>query len=1245
MKKYVRKVLSIVLMILMINILVLPEFINVSAESTTIVQFSDANMEAAIRSLIRKPAGDIYLSDVSVITSLNLSGRNISNINGIQYLTNLTNLTLDSNPLKDVSPLRSLTKLNYISLSNIDALSGISPLGNLTNLKYLYINNTRTLSDISPLKNLRNLSELSLRDNDISDINVLSNLTNLVTLVLSRNRKLSNITPLSNLSKLVNLHLDGIHITNVSALIKLVNLELLNLNNDLWDSTTRISDISPLSGLLNLKSLQLSYNNITDITPVANMHNLNWLELRSNRITDISPVKSLTSLEFLFLGSNRISDVNALRLLNKLSTLDLSSNNLRDINALRTLNNLSYLYLGSNSLRDITIIKDLTKLNTLILDDNKITSIDPLSYCTNLTNLGLAYNNLHEDSLNAITGLAKLETLNLDFNPIRSIEVLRKSAYLTNLDGFTFYGLTSNINDRRFDIAEEKVRHILGDFIKPDMTDIEKELAIHDYVLNNTQYQSGSLQSGFYGVLVDGGGDCADYSTVMISLLNMAGVETKYIGGFGHGWNLVNLDGKYYHLDATWNDYYDSYSYDYFNLSDSQIKALRWGDMFDPAIEKAGIPCTSTEYDFLRDMLKSYSQNRNSICLSGEWIYYSDTYDGKSLYKVLLNGTNKEKLSSDKAANIQVNDGWVYYLNQSDNRLCKVMTDGTQRQLVTEPTVISSDPGRNASNVPINKRINIAFDKNVSLDKSVNPIALKDYSGRVIGVTASITNNILSIVPSQKMKGREEYTLNIPKEAIKDTGGNNLLQDYQLHFTTEKYTDVPLSVVSVSPASGSKNVPVDIKTIKIKFNRDIRMMISGNPSITFKDSNGNPVPSDSLSVGADGDMLTINLSWPLYHNMTYNLVIHSKSIVDLEDNPLPQDIRISFTTVKEKYTVAFNSNGGSKVANQLVEYNGIAVKPVDPIKSGCIFSGWYKEASCTNPWNFNTDMVKANTTLYAKWIAKPSVPSGVKAVSAGYNSIKISWSPVIGSSGYEIYSAASSSGTYSRVSTTTSTSYINLWLTTGKTYYYKIRSYRTVGTTKIYSEYSSIASTKPIPSTPTAIKAASPAYNNIKVSWAAVRGANGYELYRSNSSTGKYSLIKSTTSLSYTNSSLTTGTKYYYKVRAYRTVGLAKVYSGYSLIVSTKPIPSVPANFRITRVSSTSAKITWGRVSGASGYEIYRSASSTGTYSLIKTTTALYYSNTRLTKGKTYYYKMRAYRMVGKTKVYSNWTAVKSLKP
>ena len=180
------------------------------------------------------------------------------------------------------------------------------------------------------------------------------------------------------------------------------------------------------------------------------------------------------------------------------------------------------------------------------------------------------------------------------------------------------------------------------------------------------------------------------------------------------------------------------------------------------------------------------------------------------------------------------------------------------------------------------------------------------------------------------------------------------------------------------------------------------------------------------------------------------------------------------------------------------------------------------------------------------------------------------------------------------------------------------------------------------------VKVSSNSYNSNKLSWNKVTGASGYEVLRATSKTGTYKSVKTITSgstVSYTDKSLATGTTYYYKVRAYRTVDKTKVYSSYSSVVSAKPVLKTPS-VKLTS-GSKKATIKWEKISGASGYEVYRATSKSGKYSKIKTITknsTVSYVNSSLTKNKTYYYKVRAYRTVNGKKIYSSYSVAKSVK-
>ena len=143
----------------------------------------------------------------------------------------------------------------------------------------------------------------------------------------------------------------------------------------------------------------------------------------------------------------------------------------------------------------------------------------------------------------------------------------------------------------------------------------------------------------------------------------------------------------------------------------------------------------------------------------------------------------------------------------------------------------------------------------------------------------------------------------------------------------------------------------------------------------------------------------------------------------------------------------------------------------------------------------------------------------------------------------------------------------------------------------------------------------------IKLSWNKVDGAAKYQVYRATSKNGTYSLLKTTTGTSLTNTSTTAGKTYYYKVRAVDANGNK---SGFSSIVSRTcdlPRPEVT----VTNVASSGKiKLTWKKIDGAVKYEIYRATSKDGTYTKLSTVTGTSLTNTSTTAGKTYYYKVRA---------------------
>lgn len=76
----------------------------------------------------------------------------------------------------------------------------------------------------------------------------------------------------------------------------------------------------------------------------------------------------------------------------------------------------------------------------------------------------------------------------------------------------------------------------------------------------------------------------------------------------------------------------------------------------------------------------------------------------------------------------------------------------------------------------------------------------------------------------------------------------------------------------------------------------------------------------------------------------------------------------TYTTNYGKATVTFDMGGvGDAIDQQQIDYGGYVTKPANPTAAGHVFNGWYKDSSFTNAWNFATDKVTSNVTIYVKW--------------------------------------------------------------------------------------------------------------------------------------------------------------------------------------------------------------------------------------------------------------------------------------
>jgi Leucine-rich repeat (LRR) protein len=152
-----------------------------AAPEATEVHFPDSNLEAVIRETINKPNGSIYDSDLESITAIDATYGGISNLSGLEYCVNLTQLNLFDNQLSDASILSELPNLESLDLScnpiNISTLSGLHSLKELSLRGWpLYSSASfycpMEISDIEPLLNLTNLTNLDISFNHLSNTSI-----------------------------------------------------------------------------------------------------------------------------------------------------------------------------------------------------------------------------------------------------------------------------------------------------------------------------------------------------------------------------------------------------------------------------------------------------------------------------------------------------------------------------------------------------------------------------------------------------------------------------------------------------------------------------------------------------------------------------------------------------------------------------------------------------------------------------------------------------------------------------------------------------------------------------------------------------------------------------------------------------------------------------------------------------------------------------------------------------------------
>ena len=277
------------------------------------VKLADAGFDAYVRELLGKTAGSAIMSDeLWAVEALDLPDT-VASLDDLSYFTGLRSLSLHHGASLDLSDctlstaamntivtLPELTSLNLsgCAVAEIDALIG------LQKLETLDLSNN-TVSDLTALSGLLALRELNLTNNPVTSLNNLKNCTELETLYAGQ-CAITRIAGLADHTKLKTLVLPGNQITDISALAGCTALETLDLSGN------SISDISVVSGFKQLVDLNVSSNQITELPQFDADTPLWHVDISHNQIESLAGLEGNLSVNFIDADYNRIKSISKL---------------------------------------------------------------------------------------------------------------------------------------------------------------------------------------------------------------------------------------------------------------------------------------------------------------------------------------------------------------------------------------------------------------------------------------------------------------------------------------------------------------------------------------------------------------------------------------------------------------------------------------------------------------------------------------------------------------------------------------------------------------------------------------------------------------------------------------------------------------------------------------------------------------------------------------------------------------------
>ena len=268
--------------------------------------------------------------------------------------------------------------------------------------------------------------------------------------------------------------------------------------------------------------------------------------------------------------------------------------------------------------------------------------------------------------------------------------------------------------------------------------------------------------------------------------------------------------------------------------------------------------------------------------------------------------------------------------------------------------------------------------------------------------------------------------------------------------------------------------------------------------------------------------------------------------------------------------------------------------------------------------------------------------TGVKLGGRAADALRVNWTKNASADGYivEMYQG----NKWVRVAKITSnntTTFRKAGLKAGTVYKFRVRAYKMSGKTAVYGAYSTELAARTNPSVMTGAKLGGRAADALMINWSKNASADGYivEMYQG----GKWSRVAKITKNSTTTfrkAGLKAGTAYKFRVKAYKMSGKTAVYGAYSATVAARTNPSVIKGAKLGGRAADALRINWTKNASADGYivEMYQNGKWTRVAKITSNSTTTF-KKAGLKASSVYKFRVRAYKMSGKTALYGNYSA------